>query len=80
MAKFLVEKSGPLRGEVVISGAKNAVLPILAATLLSKENCEIDEVPDLKDVQVLCSLLASLGAEVDKHIEERNGYSNSRWS
>ena len=70
MAKFLVEKSGPLRGEVVISGAKNAVLPILAATLLSKENCEIDEVPDLKDVQVLCSLLASLGAEVDKHIEE----------
>ena len=69
MAKFLVEKSGPLRGEVTISGAKNSVLPILAATLLSKETCEIDDVPDLKDVTILCSLLGSLGVKVDKNIE-----------
>ncbi len=70
MAKFLVENSGPLRGEVTISGAKNSVLPILAATLLSKEDCEIVDVPDLKDVSILCSLLASLGVKVDKKIEE----------
>lgn len=69
MAKFIVEKSGPLRGEVVISGAKNAVLPILAATLLSDESCEIEAVPDLNDVHILCSLLASLGAEVEKNID-----------
>ncbi len=68
MAKFLVEKSDPLRGEVTISGAKNSVLPILAATLLSKETCEIDEVPDLKDVVILCDLLKSLGATVDRDI------------
>ena len=70
MAKFLVEKSGPLRGEVTISGAKNAVLPILAATLLSKDTCEIDEVPDLKDVTILCSLLASLGCNVERHMDK----------
>ncbi|MEG0292381.1 MAG: UDP-N-acetylglucosamine 1-carboxyvinyltransferase [Anaerovoracaceae bacterium] len=70
MAKFLVEKSGPLHGEVTISGAKNAVLPILAATLLSEELCEIDETPDLKDVEILCSLIKALGAEVNENIEK----------
>lgn len=70
MARFLVEKSGPLKGEVTISGAKNSVLPILAATLLSQDTCHIDEVPDLKDVTILCSLLASLGCKVERHPEE----------
>ncbi len=65
MAKFLVQKSGPLSGEVTISGSKNAVLPILAATLLTKEECVIKDVPALRDVDVMCRLLNSLGAEVD---------------
>ena len=43
MAKFLVQKSAPLKGEVTISGAKNAVLPILAATLLTEDKCIIKE-------------------------------------
>ena len=51
MAKFLVQKSGPLQGEVTISGAKNAVLPIMAATLLTEEKCVIKDVPaDRKSV------------------------------
>ena len=66
MTKFVVEKSGPLKGKVTISGAKNSVLPILAATLLSSKPCEIDEVPNLKDVEILCSLLESLGVGVNK--------------
>lgn len=70
MTKFVVEKSGPLRGEVTISGAKNSVLPILAATLLSSKPCEIDEVPNLKDVEILCSLLDSLGVGVNKDIKK----------
>ena len=57
MAKFLVQKSAPLRGEVTISGAKNAVLPIMAATLLTEEKCEIKDVPALRDVDVMCRLL-----------------------
>ncbi|MEG0919721.1 MAG: UDP-N-acetylglucosamine 1-carboxyvinyltransferase [Anaerovoracaceae bacterium] len=70
MAKFLVEKSGPLHGEVTISGAKNAVLPILAATLLTDELCEIDETPDLKDVEILCSLISKLGANVEMRMDK----------
>lgn len=64
MAKYVVESSGPLMGEVEISGSKNAVLPIMAAAILSTGTCEILEVPKLKDVQVMCSLLRSVGAVV----------------
>lgn len=70
MAKFLVQKSAPLKGEVEISGAKNAVLPIMAATLLTEEKCIIKDTPALRDVDVLCQLLASLGAEVTDKLDE----------
>ena len=70
MAKFLVQKSDPLKGEVTISGSKNAVLPIMAATLLTEEKCEINDAPDLRDVEVMCKLLESLGCSVDKKLED----------
>lgn len=66
MAKFIVEQSGPLRGEVEVSGSKNAVLPILAATLLAKGKFEINDVPNLKDVDVMCKILRSMGAAVEE--------------
>ena len=69
MAKYVVESSGPLIGEVEISGSKNAVLPIMAAAILSQGKCEILEVPMLKDVQVMCNLLRSVGAEVTEDYE-----------
>ncbi len=47
MAKILVEKSGPLNGTIKINGAKNAVLPILAATLLASDKCVLEEIPNL---------------------------------
>ena len=52
----------PLHGEVQISGAKNAVLPILAATLLTREPCVIRNAPNLADVKTMCMILESLGA------------------
>lgn len=64
MAKFLVQKSGPLSGEVQISGAKNAVLPLMAASLLAEEPCEIKDVPDLRDVKVMKEILESVGSQV----------------
>ena len=70
MAKFIVEQSGPLVGEVEISGSKNAVLPILAATLLADGVCEISEVPNLRDVDVMCRILRSMGAEVSEDWDE----------
>jgi UDP-N-acetylglucosamine 1-carboxyvinyltransferase len=50
MDSFLIKGGTPLRGEVAISGAKNAVLPIMAATLLTGEPCVIRRVPQLSYV------------------------------
>ena len=69
MAKFLVQKSAPLKGEVSISGSKNAVLPIMAAALLTEEKCIIKDAPALRDVEVMCELLGSLGASVSKDLD-----------
>ncbi|MCQ2551178.1 MAG: UDP-N-acetylglucosamine 1-carboxyvinyltransferase [Clostridia bacterium] len=65
MAKYLVQKSGPLSGEVTISGAKNAVLPLMAAGLLAEEQTTIKDVPALRDVNVLMEVMMKLGAEID---------------
>jgi len=64
LAKILVEKSGPLNGTIKINGAKNAVLPILAATLLASDTCTLEEIPSLRDVSVMGELLTALGAKV----------------
>ena len=69
MAKFLVQKSAPLNGEVKISGSKNAVLPVMAAALLTEEKCIIKDAPALRDVEVMCRLLESLGATVESDLD-----------
>ena len=65
MAKILVNNSGPLHGEVWISGAKNAVLPLLAATILTEDSCVIEGVPDLADVTVMKQMLENYGSHID---------------
>ncbi|MBC7087757.1 MAG: UDP-N-acetylglucosamine 1-carboxyvinyltransferase [Tissierellales bacterium] len=65
MEKIVVEKSPPLQGTVRVSGAKNAALPILAASLLGTEDIILDEVPNLKDVEIMCEVLKSLGSFVE---------------
>lgn len=67
MYSLLIKGGQPLEGEVDISGAKNAVLPILAATLLTRETCTIRHVPDLSDVAFMGKILAALGARVRYH-------------
>jgi UDP-N-acetylglucosamine 1-carboxyvinyltransferase len=62
MDRFLIKGGTPLNGEVMISGAKNAVLPLMAATLLTSEPCVIRRVPNLSDVHFMGKILASLGA------------------
>ncbi|EEF62655.1 UDP-N-acetylglucosamine 1-carboxyvinyltransferase [Pedosphaera parvula] len=64
MDSLLIKGGVPLHGDVTVSGAKNAVLPIMAATLLTAEPCVIRRVPDLSDVKFMCQILTSLGAEV----------------
>lgn len=70
MDKFRVQGSTRLSGEVTISGAKNAALPILFSALLAEEPVEIQNVPKLKDIDTTIKLLSRLGAKV-----ERKGYS-----
>ena len=68
MDKFRVQGPTRLQGEVTISGAKNAALPILFSALLAEEPVEIQNVPKLKDIDTTMKLLSQLGAKV-----ERNG-------
>lgn len=66
MDKILVEGGPALRGEVQVSGAKNAGLPILAATLLAEGEHVVTNLPDLADVRTMGRLLAHLGCEVGR--------------
>ncbi|MBF0510944.1 MAG: UDP-N-acetylglucosamine 1-carboxyvinyltransferase [Candidatus Omnitrophica bacterium] len=65
MEKFIIEGGKPLKGEIKVSGSKNATLPILAATLLTDGICEIRNVPRLRDTMTMCKLLRSLGKTVE---------------
>ncbi|MEC9375855.1 MAG: UDP-N-acetylglucosamine 1-carboxyvinyltransferase [Pseudomonadota bacterium] len=67
MEKLLIEGGSKINGEVNVSGAKNASLPILAATLLSSAKLRITNVPHLRDVTTTIELLGRLGAEVTLH-------------
>ncbi len=69
MQKIVVSGGAPLEGEVRISGAKNAVLPILCATLLADGPVEIGNVPHLHDVRTTARLLGGLGAGIGHDIE-----------
>lgn len=64
MDKFLIQGGTKLRGEVRISGAKNAALPLLAATILAETPITITNVPNLKDVNTLVELIAGLGVTI----------------
>ena len=64
-----MEKSPPLKGNVRVSGAKNSALPILAASLLGTEDIILEDVPNLKDFDVICEVLTSLGAKVERYEE-----------
>ncbi|MCX8129826.1 MAG: UDP-N-acetylglucosamine 1-carboxyvinyltransferase [Clostridia bacterium] len=65
MSKYIISQGMPLKGKVRVSGAKNSVLPIIAASLLTDGQSVIEEIPYLNDVKVMCELLRSLGAKVD---------------
>lgn len=78
-----MRKSGPLEGRVRIDGAKNSVLPIMAATLLCAQECVIEDVPKLRDVYVMIDLLKTLGAGVefsDDGVLRVDGSKVDKWS
>ena len=62
--KIIIYGGQSLQGKIAISGAKNAVLPIIVAALLSEETCLIQDVPRLADVEIICDVLSELGAKI----------------
>jgi UDP-N-acetylglucosamine 1-carboxyvinyltransferase len=66
MDMFLIRGGRPLSGEVTVSGAKNAALPIMAACLAVDGPCRLHDVPDLVDVRTLGTLLETLGTRVER--------------
>jgi UDP-N-acetylglucosamine 1-carboxyvinyltransferase len=65
MEKFVINGGKKLQGEIEVMGAKNAALPILAATILTKEACTIGNVPLIEDVMKMINILKEMGAKID---------------
>lgn len=64
--QFIIKGGKPLHGEVVIGGAKNAALGILAAAIMTDETVTIDNLPDVRDINVLLTAIESIGATVNR--------------
>ena len=65
MDKIVISGGRPLHGDVQISGAKNAALPVLTAALLTKKTCTFSNIPDLVDIKTTCKLLRNMGVEIE---------------
>jgi UDP-N-acetylglucosamine 1-carboxyvinyltransferase len=73
MDKLIIQGGAPLAGEIRVSGAKNAALPLMCAALLTREQLTLSNVPHLRDVSTLLRLLSQLGVEVS--LDDRLGLS-----
>lgn len=78
MQKIIIKGGKPLKGKVEISGAKNAALPIMAATILTEEKNTIRNIPQLKDIDTFDQLLTTLGAKVVKESKNRMSVDSSK--
>ncbi|MBQ8396177.1 MAG: UDP-N-acetylglucosamine 1-carboxyvinyltransferase [Oscillospiraceae bacterium] len=64
MDKFVINGGIPLKGDVIISGAKNAAVAIVAATILSDEPCVLENVPEISDISICIKILYEMGASI----------------
>ena len=76
MEQYIIKGGNPLVGEVEIGGAKNAALAILAAAIMTDETVQIDNLPDVNDVNVMLEAIEGIGAmvqRIDRHTVKING-------
>lgn len=66
MEQYIMKGGNPLVGEVTISGAKNAALGILAASIMTDEEVLIENLPDVRDINVLLEAIEEIGARVER--------------
>jgi len=69
--KFIIHGQNCLRGEIEVRGCKNAAGPVLAATLLTNEECIIDNLPLVEDIFNIIDVLKSIGVEIEKVSERK---------
>jgi UDP-N-acetylglucosamine 1-carboxyvinyltransferase len=74
MKKFVIKGGKALKGEVKVGGSKNAALPIICASLLTKDKVTLENVPDISDVRSMISIIEKIGAKVKfkNHVLEIN--------
>ena len=77
MDKLLIEGGTRLAGEIAISGAKNAALPLLCAALLTRDPLTLTNVPDLHDIDTMLQLLAQMGVKVSREKVGAGGTASS---
>lgn len=76
MEQYIIKGGNPLVGEVEIGGAKNAALAILAAAIMTDETVQIENLPDVNDINVMLEAIAGIGAmvqRIDRHTVKING-------
>ena len=76
MEQYIIKGGNPLVGDVTISGAKNAALGILAASIMTDDDVLIDNLPDVRDINVMLEAIQEIGARVDRidrHTVKING-------
>ena len=66
MDQYIIKGGNPLVGEVTIGGAKNAALGILAAAVMADQTVTIENLPNVRDINVLLQAIASIGGEIDR--------------
>ena len=66
MEQYVIKGGIPLKGEVEISGAKNAALAILAAAIMTEETVTVTNLPDVRDINVLLDSIADIGAVINR--------------
>ena len=64
MDKYVIKGGTPLHGEIVVSGAKNAAVALVAATILCDEPCVLENVPEISDISICIKILKEMGADV----------------
>ena len=77
MEKYVIKGGVALKGEVEISGAKNAALALIAAAIMADENVTIENLPDVSDINQLIDAIETIGAtinRVDRHITKQRMY------
>ena len=76
MDQYIIKGGKALAGEISVSGAKNAALGILAAAVMADETVTVENLPDIRDIDILLNAIASVGAvveRIDKHCVRING-------